>query len=293
MSDEAYVLITPARNEDAFIGKTIQAVISQTLLPRKWVIVSDGSTDRTDDIVKSYLNKHRFILFIRTSEKDRRDFSSKVDAINTGYKLLKQEDYDFIGNLDADISFDRDYYEKILEKFKQNKNLGIAGGSRYDIYDGKREEVIRSRNSVMGAVQLFRRQCYEDIGGYLPLEGGGIDAVAEIMARMHGWQVETFPEIMVNHYRRTGTANSNVLRARFHDGKNDYLIGYHPVFELFRSISRVTTKPFCLGSLFLFSGYCWAYLRRYKKQVQPEVIKYIRTEQMSRIRTAILPRKKS
>ena len=293
MEIDKYILITPARNEEAYIEKTIQAVVSQKILPKKWIIVSDGSTDETENIVKRYMARYDFIELIHVRGKDKRDFSSKVYAFKAGYERIEDDEFAFIGNLDGDVSFGEDYYEKVLDQFSQNKKLGIAGGNRYDVYNGKCKEIKRSGNSVMGAVQLFRRECYAEIGGYIPLKAGGIDAVAEIMARMHGWKVKTFFEIKVYHYRRTGTGNGNVLRGWYRNGESDYLIGYHPLFEFLRCVQWIAREPFGLPKyLCLLAGYCWAYVRGRKREVPDEVVKYIRREQMDRLLLLVLRSKK-
>lgn len=283
-----YVLITPARNEEAFIEKTIQAVIAQTVLPKKWVIVSDGSIDRTDEIVNQYAEKHDFISLVRRSGDQERNFGSKVKAFEFGYDRLRELEFDFVGNLDADVSFNSTYYEGVLSEFQDNPQLGLAGGIRYDFHNGRFHRLPCSRNSVGGPVQLFRRQCYESIGGYLPLEHGGIDAVAETMARMHGWEVESFPELEVYHYRRTGTASEGVLRARFRSGIRAYLIGYHVLFEISRGILRLLRQPPIIGSLAMLSGFGWASLKRYDRPVSDDFVRYLRSEQLARLRSVIL-----
>lgn len=282
-SDLSYVLITPARNEVDHIERTIQSVISQTVKPKKWVIVSDGSTDGTDEIVKKYLDDYPWIELIQMPKHRDRHFAAKVVCINAGYARFNGMNYDIIGNLDADISFGTTYYEEVLDRFNSNLKLGIAGGSRFDVYDGRCEKIERSRNSVMGAIQLFRRKCFEDIDGYMPLKGGGIDAVAEIMARMHRWEVETFPDLTVYHYRRTGTADRGVVKAWFRDGSNDYLIGYHPAFELLRCIGKMTRgRSGISNGLALLAGYCWAFLGRRRRELPDYVVRYLRSEQLKR-----------
>jgi len=283
LNEFKYSLITPARDEEEYIEKTIKAVISQTILPIKWVIVSDGSTDHTDEIVCKYATQHDFIDLIRTSSSEERNFGSKAKAVKFGYQRLKHLEYEYIGNLDADISFGNDYYEKIICKFRENERLGIAGGVRYDWYNGKFRKQKCARNSVGGPYQLFRRNCYEDIGGYIPLKYGGIDAVAEIMARWHGWEVESFPEIKLYHFRRTGTATRNILNTRFRDGIMEYMIGYHPLFETLRILRNSMDSPILLGSLMWMCGYVFASIQRYERPVPDDFVKYLRSEQLCRI----------
>jgi len=278
-----YVLITAARNEESYIEKTIQSVISQTMLPEKWVIVSDGSTDSTDEIVKHYEVKYDFIELLHRETGTNRDFGSKVYAISSGVSRLFDIAYDFIGNLDADISFEPDYYGKVIEKFKSNPILGIAGGAIFDKYKKGFQKQFASSGSVGGPIQMFRRQCFEDIGGFIPLIMGGEDAVAEAMARMHGWEVKSFSDNKVLHHRLTGTAKGDILIARFRQGIMEYSNGYHPIFEIVRCVARIIEKPYLFGSLFRISGYLFAALKRDQRVVPDNVVKFLRREQIQRL----------
>jgi len=281
---KSYVLITPARNEVDYIEKTLASVVTQTRLPKKWIIVSDGSTDGTDDIVKKYEKENSFMSFLKTGDKNSRNFGSKVDAFNYGLQNLGDQDYDFIGNLDADIGLKPNYYEQIIEKFGKNSKLGIAGGVRLDFVSGKFINVVSARNSVAGAFQLFRKECFQKIGGYRALPFGGIDTVAETMSRMYGWEVESFEDIKIYHYKPTGSAHKFALKAKFRVGKKFYLIGYHPIFVFSRFLSRYKQKPFIIGSLVAIAGFLWATFRKYKRPVPKEFVKFIRKEQKFRIK---------
>ncbi len=287
MKDVKYVLVTPARNEEAYIERTIDAVVSQTVLPQKWVIVSDGSTDRTDEIASSYARKHPFIQILKAGEKGQKDFGSKVRAFRTGYSELRGAEYDFVGNLDADVTFDAKYFETLTEKFRENPKLGIGGGLILELI-GERFTIQRtSLNSVAGAVQLFRRQCYEAVGGFVPMRTGGVDAAAEIMARMHGWEVQTFPEIQVRHHRHVSTGAKTVFGERFRRGVNNYLLGYHPLFQVISALSRVAEQPYFIGSTCILAGFGWSCLRGQKRVLPNDGVTFLRAEQMARIRAAL------
>lgn len=289
MSKKSYVLITPAKNEETYIEEAIKSVISQTILPRKWVIVSDGSIDCTEQIVSKYTAKHDFIRLLRISEKRRRNFRSKVDAINTGYKQLKHIDYEFIGNLDADVSFNSNYYESILEKFQRNARLGIAGGFIFERYNKRfKSRPSNSVRSVAGAVQLFRRECYEAIGGYFPIKIGGEDWYVEVIARKNGWQVEAFPEIRVFHHRHTGTSGGGIFQKCFREGLKDFSFGSHPLFEIFKCLRRVKEKPYVVGALLRMCGFIRAYYKGEKRVVSDEFVNYLRREQMHRLKKYFL-----
>ncbi|MBM4322528.1 MAG: glycosyltransferase family 2 protein [Deltaproteobacteria bacterium] len=287
----SYVLITPARNEAEFIGKTIESVIWQTLLPKRWVIVSDGSTDGTDDVVKKYLGEHKFISLIRMPDHPDRQFASKVNCFNNGYQQLKNETYDIIGNLDADITFGPDYFEFLLEKFVRNPKLGVAGTPFVENevhYDYRFTNI----EHVSGACQLFRRECFEEIGGYVPIKGGGIDWVAVTTARMKGWKTRTFTEKICFHHRTIGTGSVSKIRGVFHHGQKDYYLGGHPLWELFRGVYQMSRRPYILSGLMILLGFFWAMFRRVKRPVSDELIQFHRAEQIRRLRRRILKHEK-
>jgi len=285
-SDLSYVLITPARNEEEYIEKTINSVVSQSMLPKKWVIVSDGSTDRTEAIVKDYLDNYTWMeLIVLPAHRDRQ-FAAKVSAFNAGYQRLKEISYNVIGNLDADISFENDYFEFLMEKFAEIHKLGVAGtpfveeGTHYDYR-------FTNIEHVSGACQMFRRECYENIGGYIPIKGGGIDWVAVTTARMKGWKTRTFTEKKCYHHKKMGTGNTSALMSHFKHGQKDYYLGGHPLWEIFRTIYQMSKKPFFLGGLFLFVGYSWALITKAERPIPMDIIKFHRSEQMQRLNNAI------
>ena len=280
MSDRLrYVLITPARNEQAHIEQTIRSVMSQTVLPLKWVIVSDGSTDMTDDIIKKYLPSHPWLELVRMPERKERHFAGKVMAFNAGYEEVKHLNYDIIGSLDADISFDPEYFGYLLAKFVQYPELGVAGTpfregeSQYDYRFSRKEH-------VSGACQVFRRECFEEIGGYIPIKEGAIDLTAVVTARMKGWRTETFTEKHCVHHRTMGTAKSNIYRALFISGYGDYRMGVHPLWQTCRSMYQMSKKPILLGGSILLIGYLWALVKRAPKPVSKEFVEFRGKEQM-------------
>jgi glycosyltransferase involved in cell wall biosynthesis len=285
-----YVIITPARNEGAYIKQTIESVINQSVKPEKWVIVSDSSTDNTDEIVQGYSDLYDFICFVKTANQPHRNFSSKVAAFNFGYEQLEDVDYDFIGNLDGDMRLDHDYYSNVFKKFDQNPKLGIAGGVRMDLISGKLVKIRSARNSVAGGLQLFRRECFEKINGYQYLKYGGIDAVAEVSARMFGWEVESFADIITHHLKPTSAAVNNIFKQKFRAGVKFYLLGYHPIFPLLRFGTRIFTKPIIIGSLISIAGFFWAGFRKYERPVSESFVKYLRSEQNRRIKMWITGR---
>lgn len=277
-----YVLITPARNEEAFIELTLQSVVAQTCKPLKWVIVSDGSTDATDEIVQRYTAKHHWIELIRMPERKERHFAGKVNAFNAGYARVSELKFEVVGNLDGDVSFDPDYMSYLLDKFGANLRLGVAGTNRWEgsfMYDYR----FSSIEDVAGACQLFRRACFEEIGGYTPVKGGGIDLIAMLTARMRGWETRNFTDKYLIHHRPSGTASRGKWLVHFNDGRKDYMFGTHPLWELFRGIYRMSKRPFLIGGFLLLAGYNSSFLRRINRPISAELIRFRRSEQMRRL----------
>jgi GT2 family glycosyltransferase len=287
-----YVLITPARNERDLIEGAIRSVIAQTHLPSKWVIVSDGSTDGTDEIVARFAKKHTWIESLRMPEHRDRSFAAKAVCFNAGYDHLKSTNFDLIGNLDADITFGPDYYEFLVGRFAEMPRLGVAGTPFIEDSSQPQNHTYAHQfadlQHVSGACQMFRRQCFEEVGGYTPIRGGGIDWIAVTTARMKGWQTRTFLEKTCSHHRKMGTANGNPLMARFRHGQEDYYVGGHPLWQVLRGMFQMKTKPLVLGGLFLILGYFWAMARRVRRPVSAEVVSFHRAEQMARLRKLLL-----
>jgi biofilm PGA synthesis N-glycosyltransferase PgaC len=279
-----FVLITPARNEAEFIEQTLQSVVAQTARPLKWVIVSDGSTDGTDEIVKRYADIHPWIELVRMPERRERHFAGKVYAFNAGRDRVQGLGYDVIASLDADMSFDPDYFAFLLGKLAADAELGLVGTPFRDAVKQPYDYRFVSIEHVSGACQVFRRQCFEEIGGYTPVKGGGIDHIAVITARMKGWKTRTFTEKVSLHHRQMGTAQHGVLKAWYKAGKQDYALGGHPVWEALRTIYQMTRKPFVLAGLALVAGYLSATIRRAERPVSANLVEFRRREQMRRLK---------
>lgn len=280
-----YVLITPARNEEQLIEKTIQSVIKQTVLPSKWVIVNDGSTDATASIVGRYLAKYDWMELVELPTHRDRSFATKVHAFNAGFARVKHIEYEVIGNLDSDISFDADYCEFLLNKFEKDASLGVAGTIFREAGYNSATDSFEGQNHVAGGCQLFRRQCFEEIGGYIPNRAGGIDWIAVTTARMMGWTTRSFREKSFFHYRSLGTAERSLLASAFSYGEKDYYLGGHPLWEMFRVAYRAVKKPYLVGAIALYSGYLCAFLRQMKRPISDELMRFHRKEQMLKLKT--------
>jgi poly-beta-1,6-N-acetyl-D-glucosamine synthase len=279
-----YVLITATWNEEKYIHHTIDAVLSQTIRPVRWVIVSDGSTDRTDYIVREAAANNEYVVYVRKERSpEQKGFASKVYAIHEGLKHLTEVEYSFIGHLDGDVSFAPDYYEQMLKTFHDRPHVGIGGGFIFEQQPGQfRNRPSNTPRSVAGAIQLFRRECYEAIDGLRPLEHGGEDWLAEIMARMKGWDVEADPTLIVHHLKRGFTARG-LFAENLRQGRIDFSLGSHPLFELAKCGRRLWERPYVIGALIRLGGFLLPYVSDTERCTSPDVIRFLRKEQLNRL----------
>lgn len=284
--EPSYVVITPAYNEEKFIHYPLETMARQTVKPLKWVIVDDGSQDRTAQIIKKMANQHDWIEYHYHEKKPGQTYySSNVYAILKGIQLIKTTPYAYLAVLDADIELCDDYYEKIFEKFAAYSDLGIATGTYLEQEGAVWVKKRTDPRHTPKAIQVFRRECYESTNGYIPFKYGGEDSGIEIMARMNGWKTWSFETIIVKHHRPVGTGDgSSLLQARFRQGVTDYCFGTHPFFIFLKSIKRMLgEKPYCLSGIARISGYCSGYFKGLERQLPDTAIKYLRQEQLRRI----------
>jgi glycosyltransferase involved in cell wall biosynthesis len=279
-----YVLITAGRNEEAFISKTLDSVTTQTQLPEHWVIIDDGSTDRTAEIVEEYATRFPWISLIRRINRPNRNFGGKAEAVNAGFKFLETAQFDIVGNLDADISFGPDHFEFLLAKFAEDALLGVAGTAYTEKNWDSTRDSFEGETSVHGACQLFRLECFREVGGYMASSGGGVDWIAVTTARMLGWKTRNFAERRFHHHRSMGTAERSRLGAMFDYGKKDYFLGGSPIWELFRLAYRLGKKPYIFGGLALLSGFIWAATKGMERPVSKELVRFHRYEQMQKLK---------
>jgi glycosyltransferase involved in cell wall biosynthesis len=279
-----YALITPARNEARFIERAIWSVVAQTVRPVRWVIVSDGSTDATDDIVRKYMAYHDWIRLVRMPERKERHFGGKVLAFDAGYQELAGVQFDVIANVDADISFEADYFEFLLSRLAADPALGVAGTAFRDASNETYDYRYVNIEHVSGPCQVFRRVCFEAIGGYVPVKTGGVDHIAVVTARMMGWRTRTFTEKIYLQHRDMGEAQNGTIRARFKYGVKDYSVGNGPLWEFFRVLRQMQQRPVVIGGIMLGLGYCWASFRRLKRPVSPQFVAFQGKEHRRRLR---------
>lgn len=285
----AYVLITPAHNEADYIEQTLRSVVAQTVRPLRWVIVDDGSTDNTAAIVSQYTSQHPWIALIATPQRAERHFAGKAEAFRKAYESVQDLPFEVVANVDADISFSPDHFEYLLHKFVAEPRLGVAGTPFVERGEVAYDYDYVDINHVSGQCQLFRRRCYDDVGGYRPIKGGGVDWTAVTTARMKGWTTRTFQDRSFVHLRVMGTGSGSLLRAKYRFGRQDYYLGSHPVWELARGAYQMTKRPFLVGGLMLLAGYFWAMASRVDRRVSPQLLAFRRKEQMGRLVARLRP----
>lgn len=278
-----YVLVTPVKDEVKLIGQTIEAVIAQTVRPAEWVIASDGSTDGTNDVIERYTQQHPWIRLLALPPRAGRDFAAVVKNTERAIRELSVTDYAYLGLLDSDVTFARDYFATLIERFGKNPKLGLAGGVVIDVGLPKDKFPI-NRWDIPGAVQFFRRTCYESLGGLIAIPEGGWDALTCARARMNGYETQLFTDLVVDHHKPRNVSHGGPLARRWQLGVRDHALGYHPIFEAVKCATKVADRPWLLGALAWWLGFCAATLSRRPRLIPTDVRAHLRHEQMLRLR---------
>jgi len=276
-----YVIITPVRDEEKHIEATLGCVIRQTGLPAEWVIVDDGSTDQTGAILDRYAAQYPWIHVIhRPNRGFRKSGGGVMEAFQEGYTALQRDDWEFIVKLDGDLSFAPEYFEKCLDYFRRDPELGIGGGEIHHEISGKLKVEENPSFHVRGATKIYRKACWVAIGGLWPAPGW--DTIDEVKANMLGWKTYTFTDLRLLHHRFTGT-EEGLLRDRVKHGVACYVSGYHPLFVAASCFRRLAQKPYVIGSFGMLYGYLKAYLSRRPRVEDRAYVAYIRSQQMRRL----------
>lgn len=279
--DIKYVVVTPVRDEENHIAATIEAVAGQTIRPAEWVIVDDGSSDRTGAIIGQYAAKYPWISVVHRSNRGfRKSGGGVVEAFYEGYNALRCSDWEFVAKLDGDLTFAADYFERCFEHFRNQPRLGVGGGDIYHDLAGVSKLEANPRFHVRGATKIYRRACWEAIGGLL--KAPGWDSIDEVKANMLGWTSYSFEELRVAHHRLTGSADG-ALRDRVKHGVACYISGYHPLFMAASCFRRLFQPPYVVGSAAICYGFLKSYITRITRVDDASLIKYLRTQQLRRL----------
>jgi biofilm PGA synthesis N-glycosyltransferase PgaC len=276
-----YVVVSPVRDEEAYIRFTVDCMVHQTILPSEWIIVDDGSTDKTGSIIDEYAQQYPWIQVVHRGNRGfRKAGGGVVDAFNEGYQAIRSHDWDFVVKLDGDLSFEPDYFETCFANFESDPRLGVGGGVIYHVANGVKEFEKGPAFHVRGATKIYRRGCWDAIGGFWPAPGW--DTMDEVKATMLGWTTKSFPDLHILHHRYTGTAEG-LWAGMVKNGRANYLCGYHPLFMLSKCLFRLVQKPYIIGATALFYGFITGYLKRVPRVNDPETISYLRRQQLSRL----------
>src|SRR5882762_998305 len=275
-----YCIVTSVRDEETYICKTVESVLAQTILPEEWIIVDDGSTDATGKIIDEYARQYSWITALHREDRKVRSTGGGIHGFLFGVDALRSKQWDFLVNLDGDLSFAPDYFERCFEYFRQNPELGIGGGTIHNKVGNELLQESVAGFHVRGATKIYRRACWESIGGMLA--GLGWDTFDEVKANMKNWKTRSFPDLQVIHYRYTGTAGG-LWWGLVKDGQADYIVGYHPLFFAGKCVRRLFRSPYLFGSIGLFYGWCKGYWSRVPRVPDEEFIRYVRKQQLNRL----------
>jgi glycosyltransferase involved in cell wall biosynthesis len=278
---ERYVIITPVRDEEKYLGQTIECVLNQTIRPLEWVIVDDGSSDRTGEIIDQYSAQFSWIRAVhRVNRGFRKSGGGVVEAFYDGYRALQSKEWEFIVKLDGDLTFSTHYFEECFAHFYGEPRLGIGGGEIYHSLDRKLKLEENPRFHVRGATKIYRRTCWDEIGGLWVAPGW--DTIDEVKANMLGWTTGAFPELQLIHHRVTGSADGFV-RDRVKHGLACYISGYHPLFLAASCVRRLVRRPYVVGSFAVLFGFLKGYWRNVARVDDSKLISYLRNQQLRRL----------
>jgi biofilm PGA synthesis N-glycosyltransferase PgaC len=281
VQNRKYVVVTPVRDEEALLPSTIESMIRQTIVPAEWIIVNDGSKDNTGKIIDDYASRYPWIRGVHRQDRGfRKSGGGVVDAFNDGYRTLACEDWQFIAKFDGDLTFAADYFEKCFAEFDRDPKLGVGGGVICYVVDGVDQIEEAPAFHVRGATKIYRRKCWESIGGFWPAPGW--DTMDEVKANSLGWSSRSFPDLHLIHHRDTGSADG-LWHTLVKYGRANYICGYHPVFMFSKCVRRLWQRPFVLGSVGLMYGFVSGYIKNIPQVDDRATILYLRQQQMNRL----------
>jgi biofilm PGA synthesis N-glycosyltransferase PgaC len=275
-----YVIISPCRNEAAFMRETLDTVIAQSIRPAKWVIVDDGSTDATPRILVEYASQHHWIHIVTRHDRGRRALGpGVVDAFYAGYETINPDGYEYLCKLDLDLRLPPRYFEGLMLRMEANPRVATCSGKAYIEANGKLVNERHGDETSIGASKFYRVSCFKAIGGFVrEVMWDGIDCHR---CRMHGWIACSWddPELRFVHLRPMGSSQQNIYAGRMRHGCGQYFMGTGPVYMLANAINRLDEKPYVLGALAMLWGWLSSALQGKPRFDDPEFRKFIRRYQ--------------
>ncbi len=277
-----YIIVSPVRNEEKFLRETIECVLKQNILPLEFILVNDGSTDSTPLIIDEYKSKYPWIKSIDI--KDRGFYYPGTGIVNTfykGFETIENKDWDFLVKLDCDLSFEPDYFERIFNEFFKDPNLGIASGATYIQQGGQLRQEKAQEDHPWGASKVYKRKCYDDIGGIKPIPGW--DLADLLSAQMTGYTTRCFFNLVLIHHRPTGARRTGLSGGFYQNGKNCYKFGYSFLYTFLKGIYRLLDKPLFFGGLGLIAGYIVASIKKENYIFDKDMRAFLRKKQKNEL----------
>jgi biofilm PGA synthesis N-glycosyltransferase PgaC len=287
----ALVIVSPVRDEAQYLRLTLDSIVAQTARPLEWILVDDGSRDTTPDIVREYAEKYPFIRLVPRQDRGFRKLGGGViAAFDFGREHIRHADWRYIAKLDGDMSFGPRYIERMLEKLESDPKMAAVSGKVYREEGGRFIEESHVREQVAGQFKLYKREAFEDIGGFVQhLAWDGIDVHT---AAMKGWETLSFydRQAWLWHHRIMGSSDRDIYTGRLRWGRGNWYLGYHPVYAIAAGLNRMREKPYVIGGLLMIVGYFWAAIKRLPRYDNPEFRRYLFGWQNRRLKNALLGR---
>lgn len=279
-----YVIVSPCRNEADFMRNTLDSVVQQSVLPKLWVIVDDGSTDATAKILLEYEQKHPFIRVVTRKNRGHRSVGPGViEAFYEGLDTVELQQFSFVCKLDLDLIMPERYFETLIDKMHENPRLGNCSGKPYFIEktSGKLISEGCGDENAIGASKFYRRECFDEIGGFVrQVMWDGIDGHR---CRQLGWIAMSWdePDIRFTHLRPMGSSQQNIVTGRIRHGFGQYFMGTGFTYMLVSGVYRMTKSPFLIGGLAMMWGYLKSWVKGVSRYEDEDLSKFIRKYQWS------------
>jgi glycosyltransferase involved in cell wall biosynthesis len=275
-----YVLISPCRNEADYMRRTLDSVVAQTIRPALWVIVDDGSTDATPEILAEFTAAHDWIRIVQKPDRGHRAVGPGViEAFYAGYDTIDPAAFTYSCKLDLDLDLPERYFETLIERMEENPRIGTCSGKPYVRHAGRLISERRGDEMSVGMTKFYRQSCFEDIGGYV--REVMWDAIDCHKARMKGWIAVSWdhPDLNFEHLRPMGSSQTSIWTGKRRHGFGQYFMGSDFPYYCATCLFRMTERPFLLGGLAMLQGYVTAWLRRDRRLDDPDLVAFIRSYQ--------------
>lgn len=290
--DIRFVIISPVRDEAEYLDATIRSVVEQTIRPVQYILVNDGSSDSTLEIIQRWSAQYSWIVPVdrkegsnRSAVKDqkrgkRAREAKEIIAFYDGFQHLTMADWHFLVKLDGDLGFAPDYFERCFMEFGNDPQLGVGGGVICHMENDVPVVEANPLFHVRGATKIYRKECWDAIGGVV--KGAAWDTLDELKANMLGWSSRSFSDLQVIHFRHTGAANGKWQNA-VKKGEWNYISGYHPLFMVVKVVWNIFKRPWIKGAAGLLCGYVSAFWNKTVRIDDPQLIRYIQNQQLRRL----------